>query len=82
MSAAGPCSHRMNDNNFKVTEVSLGRHIGLGGGIALVIGGVIGRGNYALIAAVGTQAAACGGIDLCNPVAAGGSLLFYTGASA
>ena len=45
-----------NDNSSKATEVTLGRHIGLGGGIALVIGGVIGMGIYALIAAVGAQA--------------------------
>jgi len=44
------------NNNSKATEVTLGRHIGLGGGIALVIGGVIGMGIYALIAAVGAQA--------------------------
>ena len=45
-----------NDINAKATEVTLGRHIGLSGGIALVIGGVIGMGIYALIAAVGAQA--------------------------
>jgi amino acid transporter len=37
-------------------EVKLDRPIGLLGGIALVIGGVIGMGIYALIAAVGAQA--------------------------
>ena len=42
--------------NTHANEVPLGRHIGLGGGIALVIGGVIGMGIYALIAAVGAQA--------------------------
>ena len=37
-------------------EVKLDRPIGLAGGVALVIGGVIGMGIYALIAAVGAQA--------------------------
>jgi APA family basic amino acid/polyamine antiporter len=37
-------------------EITLDRPIGLPGGIALVIGGVIGMGIYALIAAVGAQA--------------------------
>jgi amino acid transporter len=37
-------------------DVKLDRPIGLFGGIALVIGGVIGMGIYALIAAVGAQA--------------------------
>lgn len=37
-------------------EMELNRSIGLPGGIALVIGGVIGMGIYALIAAVGAQA--------------------------
>lgn len=37
-------------------ETILDRPIGLAGGIALVIGGVIGMGIYALIAAVGAQA--------------------------
>ena len=37
-------------------EARLDRPIGLAGGIALVIGGVIGMGIYALIAAVGAQA--------------------------
>lgn len=46
-----------NDNNgSNPRETPLGRHIGLAGGIALVIGGVIGMGIYALIAAVGAQA--------------------------
>ncbi len=34
-------------------EVKLDRPIGLAGGVALVIGGVIGMGIYALIAAAG-----------------------------
>lgn len=37
-------------------ELRLGRSIGLAGGIALVVGGVIGMGIYALIAAVAAQA--------------------------
>jgi APA family basic amino acid/polyamine antiporter len=37
-------------------EVKLDRPIGLAGGVALVVGGVIGMGIYALIAAVGAQA--------------------------
>lgn len=37
-------------------DVRLDRPIGLAGGIALVVGGVIGMGIYALIAAVGAQA--------------------------
>jgi len=45
-----------NNINANATKVTLGRHIGLGGGIALAIGGVIGMGIYALIAAVGAQA--------------------------
>ena len=48
---------RQNSNpGSKPLETTLGRHIGLAGGIALVIGGVIGMGIYALIAAVGAQA--------------------------
>ena len=39
-----------------VEQVRLERPIGLAGGISLVIGGVIGMGIYALIAAVGAQA--------------------------
>jgi len=37
-------------------EMKLERTIGLPGGVALVIGGVIGMGIYALIAAVSAQA--------------------------
>lgn len=37
-------------------EVKLDRPVGLGGGVALVVGGIIGMGIYALIAAVGAQA--------------------------
>ncbi|MBI9087314.1 MAG: APC family permease [Desulfobacterales bacterium] len=37
-------------------DVRLDRPIGLAGGVALVVGGVIGMGIYALIAAVGAQA--------------------------
>jgi amino acid transporter len=39
-----------------LAEVDLARPVGLLGGIALVIGGVIGMGIYALIAAVAAQA--------------------------
>jgi APA family basic amino acid/polyamine antiporter len=38
-------------------EVRLDRPVGLAGGVALVVGGVIGMGIYALIAAVGAEAA-------------------------
>jgi len=44
----------MDDGHPK--EMKLDRSIGLAGGVALVIGGVIGMGIYALIAAVGAQA--------------------------
>jgi basic amino acid/polyamine antiporter, APA family len=37
-------------------EVKLGRSMGLIGGIALVVGGIIGMGIYALIAGIGAQA--------------------------
>jgi amino acid transporter len=37
-------------------EIKLGRSMGLVGGIALVVGGIIGMGIYALIAAIGAQA--------------------------
>jgi amino acid transporter len=37
-------------------DVRLDRPIGLAGGVALVVGGVIGMGIYALIAAVGARA--------------------------
>ena len=47
----------MSDNNPSPhNEMKLERTIGLPGGIALVIGGVIGMGIYALIAAVAAQA--------------------------
>ena len=44
--------------NGDQVEMKLDRSIGLVGGIALVIGGVIGMGIYALIAVVGAQAGA------------------------
>lgn len=43
-------------SDFSQTEMKLERTIGLSGGVALVIGGVIGMGIYALIAAVSAQA--------------------------
>ncbi|MCG6908509.1 MAG: amino acid permease [Deltaproteobacteria bacterium] len=46
-----------NENGSHAADaLKLGRSVGLLGGIALVVGGVIGMGIYALIAAVGAQA--------------------------
>jgi APA family basic amino acid/polyamine antiporter len=47
---------RQSRSGASPADIKLDRPIGLGGGIALVIGGVIGMGIYALIAAVGAQA--------------------------
>jgi APA family basic amino acid/polyamine antiporter len=46
----------MTNKTENSVETGLARQIGLAGGIALVIGGVIGMGIYALIAAVGANA--------------------------
>jgi APA family basic amino acid/polyamine antiporter len=47
---------RQSRSGASPADIKLDRPIGLFGGIALVIGGVIGMGIYALIAAVGAQA--------------------------
>jgi APA family basic amino acid/polyamine antiporter len=47
---------KIKEDHMRTNDVQLARPIGLAAGIALVIGGVIGMGIYALIAAVGAQA--------------------------